>query len=128
MKASSITAPKAAKKERPDLEEAIEESDEGEDAALLGEGTKQELDDEEDMDLTKDKYVKQAKKKAAPKNAAAKKPPAKKKGKGKGKAKAEGFDDEEEDDIVDDEEEEVKPKSGRASKGKATGRKGRGPK
>jgi replication factor C subunit 1 len=127
MKASSVTTTRAAKKERPDLEEAIEESDEGEDAMLLGEAIKQEPEDEEDMDLTKDKYVKQAKKKAAPKNAATKKAPAKKKAKGKGKAKAEEF-DEDEDDIDDEEEEEVKPRWGGGLNRKHAGRKGRGPK
>ncbi|KAI9770767.1 MAG: hypothetical protein M1840_003017 [Geoglossum simile] len=127
MKASSVAATRAARKERPDLEEAIEESDEGEDAALLGEGVKQEQDDDEDLDITKDKYVKQAKKKSAPKSTSSKKAPAKKKAKGKGKAKAEEF-DEDEDDIDEEEQEEVNPKSGRGPKGKPVGRKGRGPK
>jgi DNA repair exonuclease SbcCD nuclease subunit len=60
MKASSVTAPKGKQaKEKPDLEEAIDESDDGE----LVEEVK---DEEEDVDLSKDKYVKQPKKKAAP--------------------------------------------------------------
>ncbi|KAH0562640.1 hypothetical protein GP486_002680 [Trichoglossum hirsutum] len=128
MKASNVIAPKAAKKDVPDLEEAIEESDEGEDAALLGEGVKQEEDDE-DMDVTKDKYVKQAKK-SAPKNPATKKTQSKKsKGKGKGRAKDEELDEGGDDDVVEDEdeedEEEVKPKSRRAHKGKTSTRRGR---
>ncbi|KAJ6279280.1 replication factor c subunit 1 [Bipolaris maydis] len=98
MKASTVTAPKKQAKEKPDLEEAIEESDEGE----VIEEIKDE--DDEDVDLSKDKYVKQPKKKAAPKKPAAAKKGAKKakdedsedeededakpKGKGKGKAKA----------------------------------------
>jgi replication factor C subunit 1 len=90
MKASSIAAPKKQAKEKPDLEEAFDESDEGE--------VIEEVKDEaEDMDLSKDKYVKQPKKKAAPKKAAAKK-----------EKKKDESDDEEE-------EEEVKPKA----KGKA---------
>ncbi len=53
----------AAKREKPDLEEAIEDSD-----AEGGADVKEE-DDEEDMDLSKDKYVKVPKKKAAAKGA-----------------------------------------------------------
>jgi replication factor C subunit 1 len=61
MKASSVVAPKKTAKERPDLEEAIEGSDEGE----------QDVDDdaelkEEEADLSKDKYIKAPKKKRAP--------------------------------------------------------------
>lgn len=96
MKASSVVAPKKQTKEKPDLEEAIDESDEGE----VFEEVKE---DDEEVDLSKDKYVKQPKKKAAPKKGAAAK-------KGK-KAKN---DDEEE-------EEEVKPKA--KGKGKAVAKK-----
>ena len=72
MKASSVFAPKkGVKKEQPDLEEAIEESD---DEAEMLEESKDDGAEEEDMDIGKDKYVKQAK----PKKAAAV---------GKGKAK-----------------------------------------
>ncbi|KAI9819437.1 MAG: hypothetical protein M1832_004000 [Thelocarpon impressellum] len=100
MKASNVVAPKKAGKEKPDLEEAIDESDEGEDVTAA-----RDEDDEEDADLSKDKYVKQAKRKAAP---------AKKRKKTTAKKEAE---DEE---VIDDEEpdeEEVKPK-GRSAKGK----------
>ena len=60
MKASSVFAPKNSVKEKPDLEEAIEESDEGEPLA-------DESKEEEDNDLSKDKYIKAPKKKAASK-------------------------------------------------------------
>ncbi|KAH7399132.1 replication factor RFC1 C terminal domain-containing protein [Phaeosphaeria sp. MPI-PUGE-AT-0046c] len=83
MKASSVVAPKKQAKEKPDLEEAIEESDDGEVVEEIKE-------DDEDIDLSKDKYVKQPKKKAAAKKGGA----AAKKGK---KAKAEDSEDEEED-------------------------------
>ncbi|KAK8039249.1 Replication factor C subunit 1 [Apiospora rasikravindrae] len=65
MKASSVAEPKKVAKEVPDLEEAIEEEDEG-DAAEPAEAN----DDE--GDITKDKYIKQpkAKPKRAPKKAA----------------------------------------------------------
>jgi replication factor C subunit 1 len=66
MKASTVFAPKMAKKEVPDLEDAnVEEDEEAEDAAK---GPVPE--DEEDM--SKDKYIKAPKKKAAPKSATGK--------------------------------------------------------
>ncbi|USP80698.1 uncharacterized protein yc1106_07972 [Curvularia clavata] len=106
MKASSVTAPKKQAKEKPDLEEAIEESDDGE----VIEEIKDE--DDEDVDLSKDKYVKQPKKKAAPKKgAAAAKKGAKKKAKGE--------------DSDDDEEEEVKPKAKGKGKAKASAKGGK---
>jgi replication factor C subunit 1 len=94
MKASNVITTKAAKKEKPDLEEAMDESDDGEVVEEF------KVDDDA-TDLAKDKYVKQPKKKAAPKKAAAKTQ------KGKGKKKAADDDD---DDIEDESEEEVKPK------------------
>lgn len=104
MKASNVIAPKRTAKEKPDLEEAIEESDEGE----VIDDPKDEED--EDVDLSKDKYVKQPKKKAAPKKAAAAGGAAAgKKAAGKGKKKTK---DEEMDDFIDDEE-DVKPKKGK---------------
>ena len=102
MKASQIVAPKRAPaKEKPDLEEALEES---EDEAVVD---AEAADDDEDVDLSKDKYVKQPKKKKAPAAGAAAK-----KGKGKKKAAVEDEDDEE--------SEEEKPKKG---KGKAKAKK-----
>jgi len=102
MKASNIVAPKKAAKEKPDLEEAIDESDEGEIIDEIKD------DEEEDADLSKDKYVKQPKKKAAPKKAAPQKS-----GKGK-KAKAQDQDDE-----IEDDSDDVKPKGRSGAKGKA---------
>ncbi|KAI9708657.1 MAG: hypothetical protein M1820_003875 [Bogoriella megaspora] len=67
MKASNVVAPKKQAKEKPDLEEAIDESDEGEVVEEVKE------DDDEDVDLSKDKYVKQPKKKAAAKKSTGKK-------------------------------------------------------
>ncbi|KAJ5113692.1 hypothetical protein N7456_002226 [Penicillium angulare] len=95
MKASQVIAPKKGPKEKPDIEDAIEESDEEE----VVEEAKD--DEEEELDLKKDKYVSAPKKRAA-KGAA--------KGK-KAKKPAAG------DDFVDDSEE--KPKKGRKSKAEA---------
>jgi replication factor C subunit 1 len=85
MKASSVVAPKKQAKEKPDLEEAIDESDDGEVIEEVKE-------DDEEVDLSKDKYVKQPKKKKAPakKGAAAQK---------RGKKKDEDSEDEAEEDI-----------------------------
>lgn len=107
MKASQIVAPKKKGKERPDLEEALEESDSGADT-----GDDQAiLDEDEPLDLKKDKYVKAPKKKPA--KAAAKGA----KGKAKGKVK------DEDDEMEIDSEEDVKPAKGKgrnaAGKGKA---------
>ncbi|QQK45181.1 DNA replication factor C subunit Rfc1, putative [Penicillium digitatum] len=90
IKASNVVAPKQAKKERPDIEDAIEASDEEE----VVEEIKNE--DEEELDLKKDKYVSLPKKKKAP-------------AKGKKTKKA--------DDDVDADEE--KPKKARKSRAKA---------
>lgn len=95
MKASNVVAPKKGPKEKPDLEEAIEASDEDE-------VVEEEKDEDEEMDLKNDKYVVQPKKKAKAGAAA--------KGK-KGKKAAE------EDDFIDDSEE--KPKKGRKGMAKA---------
>ena len=85
MKATSILAPKSKAKEMPDLEEAIEEEDDLVEAP--------DVDEDDETDLKKDKYIKQPKAKAAGKKAA----PAK-------KAKAKVADDDEDD-------EDVKPKA-----------------
>ena len=109
MKAGGGLAPMKKAKERPDLEEAIEESDDAEELLAEAEGD----DEEEDLDLKKDKYVSAPKKKKAPpKKAAPKK-------KGKGKVKDE--DDEEEEDMS---EEDVKPAKGKG-RGKAAVPRGR---
>ncbi|KAJ6100197.1 hypothetical protein N7467_001732 [Penicillium canescens] len=86
MKASNVVAPKKGPKEKPDLEDAIEESDEEEVVNEIKD------DEEDELDLKKDKYVSLPKKKKAP-------------AKGKKAKKA-------------DDEEEEKPKKGKA-KGKA---------
>ncbi|KAK2758352.1 hypothetical protein FQN54_004201 [Arachnomyces sp. PD_36] len=72
IKATSVIAPKKLPKEKPDLEDAIDESDEEE---ITPEGETRADDEEEELDLKKDKYVKvpKAKKKGAAKGAAAKK-------------------------------------------------------
>jgi replication factor C subunit 1 len=104
MKATNVVAPAKTTKEIPDLEEAIEESD---DAEVIIEAPN---DEDEDMDLSKDKYIKKpkAKKTAAPKKAAAKRSKAAK--------------DTDDNDLEDDED--IKPKK-RASKAKAPAAKGK---
>jgi len=89
MKASAVLAPKKAKKEAPDLEEAIEESDDGE-------AVDEAPDETEAGDINKDKYIK------APK----KKPAAKANGKGKKRA-------------IDDDAEESEAKKPAKAKGRA---------
>jgi replication factor C subunit 1 len=89
MKASSVVAPKKQAKEKPDLEEAIDDSDDGE-------VIEEVKDEDEEGDLSKDKYVKQPKKKAA----------AKKGGAAPKRAKKKAKDEESEDEV----EEDAKPK------------------
>ncbi|KAF2839549.1 DNA replication factor C, large subunit [Patellaria atrata CBS 101060] len=105
MKASNVAAPKGkVAKEKPDLEEAIGESDE----ADVIDDVKEEEEEEEDVDISKDKYIKAPKKKkAAPQKSA------------NGKKRARDDDDE-------DSEESVRPKKGRggaANKGKGKAKK-----
>ena len=114
MKASSIVAPKKKSKERPDIEEALDESDSG----VSSGGEEAMLDEDQPLDLKKDKYVAAPKKK---KKAAAK---GKKGGaKGKGKGKADDESDEELDAGDDGSEEDVKPRKGASTKGKARSKK-----
>ena len=108
MKASSVVAPKAAKKVQPDLEEAVDESD-GEEVLPEGEVK----DDDEDIDIKKDKYIKEPKKKPAAKAAATK---------GKKKAKKGVSNDDEELEGSESEEVLKKPKKTSAK----AGRKGKG--
>ncbi|KAI0479217.1 replication factor RFC1 C terminal domain-containing protein [Xylariaceae sp. FL0804] len=61
MKASSVAAPKKGTKEKPDLEEAMEDEDEAEAVEVA------EAVEEEDEDISKDKYIKKPKAKAAKK-------------------------------------------------------------
>lgn len=109
MKASSVSAPigSKSKKEKPDLEEAVDES---EDEAMADEAVEVDDDEEGEIDFKKDKYIAKPKKKKA----------AVAKGKGKGKVK---------DDDVDgdsEEPEEVKPKKKPAARGGRGGGRGRG--
>ena len=113
MKASSIVAPKAAKKAKPDLEDAIDESDGGEEQ-LLAEGDVKEEEDE-DMDVKRDKYIKAPKKKSGSQGAAK----AASKGRKKGK-KAAKEDDEEP--GGSESEEEVKNRKKGAAKGSRKGK------
>lgn len=71
IKATNIVAPKQLPKVKPDIEEAIDDSDEGEEITPEDE-TK--ADDEDELDLKKDKYVKipKPKKAKAPAKGAAK--------------------------------------------------------
>ena len=116
MKASSIVAPKKKGKERPDIEEALDESDSG----VSSGGEEAILDEDQPLDLKKDKYVAAPKKK---KKAAA----ATKGKKGSAKAKGTGKTNEELDELLEDEdegsEEDVKPRKGASTKGKARSKK-----
>ncbi|OKL61685.1 hypothetical protein UA08_02990 [Talaromyces atroroseus] len=100
MKASNVTAPKKGPKEKPDIEDAIEASDEGE----VLEDAKEE--DDEELDLKKDKYVKVPKSKGGAGKGTATKS---KKTKGKNG----------DDDFIDDVEEGEPTKKGRKGKPKA---------
>ncbi|GAP83751.1 putative replication factor rfc1 c terminal domain-containing protein [Rosellinia necatrix] len=62
MKASAVVGSKQVAKEKPDLEEAMDDEDDA-DAPDANEA----VDDEEDNDITKDKYIKKPKAKAAKK-------------------------------------------------------------
>ncbi|KAG6002830.1 hypothetical protein E4U21_002745 [Claviceps maximensis] len=87
MKATNVVAPKKQAKEAPDLEEAIEEEDDGEVVEAV------EPEDDE-IDFKKDKYIKQPKKKPAAKKATKKASTGdddeEDKPKGRGKAKSKG--------------------------------------
>ena len=102
IKASQVVAPKKKGKERPDLEEALDESDSGADTG----DDQAVLEDEQPLDLKKDKYVK------APRKVSGKGSKSARTGKTKGKL-------EEGDVDMDDESEGIKPSKG---KGKAGGR------
>lgn len=99
IKASNVVAPKKMPKEKPDIDDAIAESDEEE---VVEEDAKED-DEGEELDLKKDKYV------SLPKKSGAKKGNG---GKGKKGKKTSAGDD----DAADEEE---KPKKGRGRKPKA---------
>ncbi len=114
MKAGSVVAPKA-KRDKPDLEEALDDLDEG-DEVPDDDGDDDVDEDDKPLDLKKDKYVKAPKKKA---KSASKRAPAK--GKGKGKIKDESEEELEED---DDRSEDTKPDKGKSlAKGKGRAKK-----
>lgn len=105
MKASGVVAPPKVKAQVPDLEEAFEEEDDGQ---VIAEPKDEE---EDDLDLKKDKYIKQPKaKKVAAKKAAPKRKAVKK---------------DDDDDEGDDSEVEVKPKKAKTKKGPAIKAKGK---
>ena len=109
MKASSVVAPKKASREKPDLEEAIEDSDDAEE--IVGPEAAEE-EEEDVLDLKKDKYV------SAPKKVPARK--------GKG-SKKQIVDDEEDSEMAN--EEDVKPsKSKGRPRGGGGSKRGRGKK
>lgn len=108
MKASTVVAPKKGSKEKPDLEDAINESDEGEE--ILGEEEVKD-DDDSDLDLKKDKYVKLPKKTG--KGTSTKKSAPKPKPK---KGKKAAYDDE--DEVIDDAPKTGGDRKGRKPRGK----------
>lgn len=107
MKASSVVSSKKLPKVKPDLEDAIDESDDAEE--ILGEEEVKE--EESDLDLKKDKYVKAAKTKKAGGNA-------KKTGTTKAKSKKKKVVDDDDDDDIEESEEEAPKKRGRKPKAK----------
>lgn len=110
MKASNVIAPAKQPKQAPDLEEAFEEEDDGE--VLI-----EPKEEEDELDLKKDKFIKVPKAKKAAAKPAAKTAASKKK-------VAKNEDDEE-----DDSEEDVKPKKkAKVAPKKAAAAKGKGKK
>ncbi|KAI1388893.1 replication factor RFC1 C terminal domain-containing protein [Hypoxylon trugodes] len=95
MKSSSVVAPKKAAKDKPDLEEAIDEEDDEPEVVEAAEVA----DEDEDVDIEKDKYIKRPKAKSGKKGA-------------KKAAK------------VEDDDEDVKP-AAKGRKGKAGAAKGK---
>ena len=110
VKASNVMglAKAGAKREKPDLEEAVEDS-EGEEALADADPAA----DDDELDLKKDKYIKAPKKKTA-KAAAG--------GAAKGKGKRKKADEDDDDDSAAESEQE--PKKKRASTGAGRGRGG----
>lgn len=90
MKANSIVAPKKSRGDKPDLEEAMDGSDDED--LVLGVGS-ENVSDDEILDLKKDKYVKQPKKQSVSK-ASMKKVASKSKEEAKAKDRAGGGDGE----------------------------------
>jgi replication factor C subunit 1 len=117
MKATSIAPPKKSSRDKPDLEEAIEGSEDEDPALEMG---SEDTNDDEISDLKKDKYVKQSKKKLGSKKSSTKKVALKSKEEENLKNNA-GNDDGE-----SDEGEGLRPKKGKGGgKGKAITSRGR---
>ncbi|KAL4974823.1 replication factor RFC1 C terminal domain-containing protein [Aspergillus desertorum] len=108
MKASNVLAPKKAPKEKPDIEDAIDESDEDD---VLADDTKDDEDSDE-IDLKKDKLIRVPKKSATKKGSAKSSTSARGKGKSKKASADEFIDDGDNDDAP-------KPKKARGRKPKA---------
>lgn len=102
MKANSIVAPKKSRGDKPDLEEAIDGSDDED--AILDVGSENASDDDDEiLDLRKDKYVKQPKKQSGSKRSM-------KKVASKSKVEAKAKDNTGDGDSESDEAEDIKPK------------------
>ena len=119
MKASSIVAPKRKGKERPDIEESLDESDSG----VSSGGEEAILDEDQPLDLKKDKYVAAPKKKKKAAAARGKKGSAKGKGTGKTNEELDELLEDEDEDEDEGSEEDVKPRKGVSRKGKARSKK-----
>ncbi|KAL8667106.1 MAG: hypothetical protein Q9202_001028 [Teloschistes flavicans] len=120
MKASQVLPTKKIKRDVPDLEEAIEDSDEPAAAASEDEGKGEE---EEALDLKKDKFIKAPSKKRESAKKKDETSKAKAKSKGKGKEKGKGRDRSDEDDDDDDRQSEVDSKRDKPSgRGRGRGR------
>lgn len=118
MKASNVVAPKKLSRDKPDLEEALDDTDSGYNP-IVDPDADDANDEDAPLDLKKDKYVKVPKKKNAPRKSAGKKTASKATGKGK-------VESEEEIDDEEDSEEDVKPLNGRPhAKGKTAAPRGK---
>lgn len=116
MKANSIIAPKKSRGDKPDLEEAMDGSDDEDQVLDVG---SENTSDEEILDLKKDKYVKQPKKKSGSKKSTKKVATKSKEGE---KAKDNAGDG----DGASDEAEDVRSKERKGTaKGKAASSRGR---
>ena len=111
MKASQVVAPKKKSREKPDIEDALEESD----SEASSGGEQIVLEEDEPLDLKKDKYVVAPRKKKT----TAKGKSSGVKAKGKGRTREASDDDA---GIEDESEEDTRPRKGGGGKGKKNGR------
>lgn len=121
MKANSTAAPKKLTKDKPDLEEALEGSEDGEDPTFDAE-TDDGKEDDDALDLKKDKYVKTSKNKTVSKKANVRKANSKARGKGKGKGESREESEEESGDEADAIEEDSKAIKAKRKTGASRGR------